>query len=178
MTAKKHDDGKPQLSLMPKAAIEGGARAFGHGVDKYGRYNYRQGEGLDWSRVFDALLRHITTWWHESDNDEESKLNHLDHAQACLAMLMDYQANGLGIDDRPDRESKKVITSIYKPESVPPVSGKISVHCRLPDGHEFRILSGLEDVGIASFLMDQLTVRWPANTYAAVQEGVEVSDGD
>lgn len=83
---------------MPLPAMEQISRAFMFGAQKYGRSNYRQ--GMDWLRVAAACLRHVNAWsWGES-KDSESGLSHLAHAGACICMLIDYEVNGIGTDDR------------------------------------------------------------------------------
>lgn len=97
-TAKKHDQEKPDLSLLPSAFLEEVAKAFMHGETKYGRHNYLQ--GLDWHRVTAAALRHLTAFNDGQDKDSESGLLHLGHAGACIAMLLVYYKKGLGKDTR------------------------------------------------------------------------------
>lgn len=97
-TGTKYDGGKPDLSLLPKAGLEAAARAFMYGASKYSRNNYKK--GMDWSRLVAAALRHLTAWNDGEVMDQESGLNHLDHALACLHMLAFYQEYNVGIDDR------------------------------------------------------------------------------
>ena len=96
----KYDEGKPRLGLFPTQAILAGGRALTYGVEKYSDYNYKNGEGLDWNRYYDALLRHLFAWIGGEDNDKESKLSHLDHVMACCAMLADAVNSGIGKDTR------------------------------------------------------------------------------
>ena len=84
--AQKADTGKPPISLVPRELIEGAARAFAYGAAKYGAQNFRQ--GLAVSRLVDALMRHLLAW-KESEEVDESGLDHLDHVAASLGMLMD-----------------------------------------------------------------------------------------
>lgn len=94
----KHDSGKPQLSLLSRESLEYEARAFEFGAKKYAKNNYKK--GMDWSRVIDAALRHVTAFNAKEDFDSESNLNHLAHAKACIAMLIYYYENKVGNDDR------------------------------------------------------------------------------
>ena len=94
----KFDDGKPQLSLLTRESLVAEARAFEYGARKYSKNNYKK--GMEWSRLLDASLRHITAFNAGEDNDTESSLNHLWHAKACLAMLIYYYENKVGKDDR------------------------------------------------------------------------------
>ena len=92
--AMKEALGKPPVSLVPTELILGAARAFAFGEQKYNRHNWRK--GMKGSLLYDALMRHLLAWNDGEDNAEDSGVAHLDHAAACLAMLM----SDLGHDDR------------------------------------------------------------------------------
>jgi hypothetical protein len=113
MSGIKHDKGKPRISLVPREAIEGAARALGFGADKYGAHNFKG--GLAYTRLLDATMRHILAYTSGEDNDPESGLNHIDHAIATLAMLEYMIYNKKEMDDRE-----------YKPDQGLEVSNDIS----------------------------------------------------
>ena len=94
----KHDSGKPDLSLVPRVALEEIAKALMHGEKKYGRYNYLK--GFDSNRLIAATLRHVYAWNSGEDNDPESGLSHVAHALAGLSMLLDCQRVGTLTDGR------------------------------------------------------------------------------
>jgi len=94
----KHDQGKIPLSILTKESLEAEAKALAYGAAKYGRQNYKK--GMEWSRVIDATLRHITAFNSGEDFDPESGLNHIAHAKTNLAMLIYYYENKIGKDDR------------------------------------------------------------------------------
>lgn len=94
----KNDTGKPQLSLLTRESLEAEAAAFAYGAKKYDKNNYKK--GMAWSRVLDAAFRHLTAFNGRENNDLESGLSHLAHAKACLAMLIYYEKNKIGTDDR------------------------------------------------------------------------------
>jgi len=98
MSGIKHDAGKPPLSILTRESLIAEARAFEYGAQKYGRDNYKQ--GMNWTRVIDAALRHLTAFNAKENLDPESKLCHLAHSKACLAMLIYYYENNIGTDDR------------------------------------------------------------------------------
>lgn len=100
----KHDQSKPDLSLLPREFLVEVARAFEHGEKKYGRYNYRN--GMDWHRILAAALRHLVAWNEGENLDPESGNNHLGHAGACIAMLLVYQSRSLGKDTRHEDDKK------------------------------------------------------------------------
>lgn len=97
--ALKHDEGKAPLSILTMESLVAEAKAFQYGEKKYkDKHNYKK--GMEWSRMLDASMRHIVAFSGKEDFDNESSLNHLWHAKACLAMLIYYYENNVGTDDR------------------------------------------------------------------------------
>ena len=94
----KESEGKPPISLVPREFIEGAARAFAFGAKKYSAHNWRK--GIAHSKIYDALQRHLTAYNEGEDLADDSKLKHLDHAAACLAMLMAGCVDHPELDDR------------------------------------------------------------------------------
>lgn len=95
---KKFDQGKPSVTLIPSEAILGTANALTYGAKKYGRHNYR--EGIAFSRLVDAAMRHLLAFIDGEDVDVESGNPHVDHAMASLAMLAYMIKNKPELDDR------------------------------------------------------------------------------
>lgn len=102
---KKYDQSKPDLSLIPRPALEQMAYAFMHGEVKYGRYNYCA--GFDSHRLLAAAFRHLTQWQSGEDLDSESGYSHLGHALASIAMLLHIQELGTMRDTRYRKEETK-----------------------------------------------------------------------
>lgn len=96
--AIKHDTNKPRLDLLPPEALIEIAHVLSYGADKYGAHNWRN--GLNWSRLFAAALRHMMAWKMRESNDSETHRNHLAHACCCLMFLMVYEQQSIGVDDR------------------------------------------------------------------------------
>jgi hypothetical protein len=94
----KHDQEKPDLSLLPIEFLSDVAKAMQHGEKKYGRYNYTG--GMAWHRLIAACLRHVYAFAGSEDLDPESGVSHLGHAGACILMLSVYVKRGLGQDTR------------------------------------------------------------------------------
>lgn len=94
----KYDQGKPPLGLIPRQALIAEALVMQFGAEKYGRFNWMG--GMDWSRLTDAALRHVTAFVDGEDNDPETGLSHLAHARCCLGFLVAYAELGIGTDDR------------------------------------------------------------------------------
>tara|TARA_R110000787_G_scaffold41507_2_gene102526 strand:+ start:686 stop:1051 length:366 start_codon:yes stop_codon:yes gene_type:complete len=91
---------KPSLSLIPLVALEAAAGAHQLGADKYGPWNWRE-SSVAASVYVNAILRHVKAWHEVEDTDSESGISHLGHVMACCGILLDAQANGQLIDDRP-----------------------------------------------------------------------------
>lgn len=94
----KFDQGKPPLGLINRTAIEQEALVMAYGVKKYGEHQWRN--GMNYSRLADAALRHLYAFLDGEDLDKETGLSHLAHARCCLAFLLEYQGKSVGTDDR------------------------------------------------------------------------------
>lgn len=100
----KNDKGKVRISLIPKEAIWGMANGLTYGANKYGDYNFMS--GIEYTRLADACMRHLTAFLDGEDIDVESGNPHLDHAMASLAMLKFMTTRRIEMDDRYKGESK------------------------------------------------------------------------
>lgn len=96
----KYGKAKPQLGLIPGPALVHIADAFGDGAEKYGPANWRM-DPVSASTYFHAALRHVHSWYDGERVAADSGCHHLGHAAACLAILLDAEAQGTLIDDRP-----------------------------------------------------------------------------
>lgn len=94
----KHDKEKPQLDLIPAEAIFALGEILTTGSQKYDRRNWEK--GMDWGRIFAALMRHLWAWWGGQDKDVESGRSHLWHALACITFLVAYEQRKIGTDSR------------------------------------------------------------------------------
>lgn len=87
------------MHLWPETASMLGCLGLLDGAMKYGRANWRA-TGVRASIYVDACKRHLHAWFEGEEFDPDSKLPHLSHAIACLAILIDAEACGRLIDDR------------------------------------------------------------------------------
>lgn len=94
----KHDQGKPDLSLIPSDVLWEVAEVLTHGAAVYGKYNWTK--GFDYTRLQAAVLRHINQWARGIEKDVDSGKSHLTHALCGLMMLRAMEIRGLGNDDR------------------------------------------------------------------------------
>lgn len=90
-SATKFDNGKEDWSLMPWFALRPVARVWTYGANKYAAWNFMKGDGMSWSRVSSAAVRHLTAWQEGEDIDQESGQLHLAHLCCCVLMLLAYQ---------------------------------------------------------------------------------------
>lgn len=98
---KKFDQGKLRWHLMPEPALEEIMKVFELGASKYGDFNwYDNSSGVQWTRYTNALERHFKKFKRGVDRDEETNLLELAHMLCNGLMLLTYQLENKGIDDR------------------------------------------------------------------------------
>lgn len=91
---------KVSLTKLPAIGVLHGAHAMMDGARKYGPYNWRDKKVIA-SIYADAVQRHVLAWFEGQETAADSGVHHLGHAIACCALLLDAQATGNLIDDRP-----------------------------------------------------------------------------
>ena len=91
---------KVPLHLVPAVGTAHEAMAFKDGARKYGPYNWRAKEVVA-SIYVSAAKRHIDAWFDGEELSADAKVKHLGHARACLGIILDAEASGTLIDDRP-----------------------------------------------------------------------------
>lgn len=94
----KHDQDKPDMSLMPSDAFFEICAVWSFGQKKYAAFNWTK--GFAHRRPVAAAVRHIYQWLAGEDKDPESGYSHLAHACCCLIMVISFQKRGTGTDDR------------------------------------------------------------------------------
>ena len=97
--ARKDDAGKDPWGLLPWDAARAIVKILRFGAQKYGARNWER--GMDWSRPYDACMRHLTAWHMREEGDAETGFSHLWHAGCCIVFLIAYEIRGVGRDDRP-----------------------------------------------------------------------------
>lgn len=95
---------KPSLSKIPSIALLWESLAMMDGAGKYNAFNWRANKVIA-SIYIDACKRHLDAWFEGQEFAEDSGCHHLGHARACLGILLDAQATGNLIDDRPITDS-------------------------------------------------------------------------
>lgn len=100
----KYDQHKIRWDLVPFDAVNEIAKVLTFGAAKYDARNWEK--GMNWSRVFGAVQRHLTRWFHGQDKDKETRLTHLAHAGCCIFFLLAWELRKVGTDDRPKLDPK------------------------------------------------------------------------
>ena len=90
---------KLPFHLWPETATALGCLGMLDGALKYGRSNFRPA-GVRASVYYDACRRHLNKWFEGEEQDPDSGLDHLAHALACIAIIVDARAAGVLTDDR------------------------------------------------------------------------------
>jgi cation transport regulator ChaB len=91
---------KPPISLVPPSVIIYLAQAFKNGAAKYGPYNWRN-KKVKTTIYIDATMRHLLAYLDGEEVADDSGFEHLAHAVASLAVLIDAKETGNLVDDRP-----------------------------------------------------------------------------
>lgn len=112
---------KVSLSKFPAVAVAHGAHALMDGAQKYDAYNWRD-NAVILSIYIDACRRHLDDYFEGEQCAEDSEVHHLGHAMACLAIILDAEATGNLIDDRPrngvgSRVHKEIAATIERRNS-------------------------------------------------------------
>lgn len=88
-----------RIHAIPWEGLAELGRVYAFGEEKYADYNFRK--GYKWSLSFDALQRHLWSWWAGEDTDPESGHHHLAHVTWHGFTLLLFAITGKGNDDRP-----------------------------------------------------------------------------
>ena len=96
---------KPEIySTIPYPALRAVAEVYYYGAEKYddeevGPYNFWR--GYEWSKNYNAMMRHILAFWNGEDLDPESDLPHMAHAVWHGLALLFFMEEHRELDDRP-----------------------------------------------------------------------------
>lgn len=102
---------KVSITKFPMVALIHGAHAMMNGADKYGAYNWRAKDVVA-SIYVDAAMRHLIAFFEREKVADDSGVHHLGHALATIGILLDAEANGNLIDDRPNSNKSEVIKQV------------------------------------------------------------------
>jgi hypothetical protein len=94
----KHDGGKEPLDLLSSHALLEISKVLGFGAKKYNSHNWRN--GISYSRLYAAALRHLLAWNNGESEDPESSISHISHAACNLMFLLEFIKTRPDLDDR------------------------------------------------------------------------------
>lgn len=94
----KHDQDKPQMSLLDPEYLEDMAKVLTFGAKKYSAHNWRG--GIDISRIISAIYRHLGSINRGEDIDSESGLSHSSHLGVNVMFLNWMLQHRKDLDDR------------------------------------------------------------------------------
>lgn len=95
----RHNEGKLRYDLVPPEWLEVLAHVMTKGAEKYEPRNWEK--GMEWSKCYASLMRHVQAWYAGEDTDQESGLPHMAHAAWNALALVTYAADHPEYDDRP-----------------------------------------------------------------------------
>jgi hypothetical protein len=102
---KKYDSGKAALDLIPYEALEEIGKVLQFGKEKYGEANWAN--GIEYSRLIAAALRHLNQFNSGEDIDKESGVSHVAHAGCNIMFLLWMLQNRKDMDNRWIKKIKK-----------------------------------------------------------------------
>lgn len=132
----KSDEGKARLDLIDPLFLADMARVMEYGARKPGRSDHNWRIGGRWGLYLAALLRHVFEWASGESIDAESGCPHLAHAACCLMILLYWQRNRIGTDDRiyPETEKNPSLEKLRKLSSEPERVPSLSLGFEIPTG--------------------------------------------
>lgn len=98
--AIKDDSGKARFDLIPPRPLMHLAELYAMGARKY-EEDRNWEKGLDYSRVFAAMMRHAWAFWNGEEIDPVDGQHHLDSVAWCAFALREYRYTHPEKDDRP-----------------------------------------------------------------------------
>jgi len=94
----KKDAGKLRYDLIPCRPLAELARVYTLGARKYSPRGWER--GMQWSRIFAAMMRHAWKWWSGQRYDPDDGQHHLASVAWCALALMEYERTHAELDDR------------------------------------------------------------------------------
>ena len=106
--AVKFDNDKVDWMILPYDALEEIIKVMEFGARKYARGNFASGEGLEYTRVLNSLMRHILAFSRGEDLDPETGISHMAHAGCNVLFLLHYIKNPEKFKNNDNRATKIV----------------------------------------------------------------------
>lgn len=90
----KDDNTKLDYSLLPLQELAAVVRVLEFGAKKYGRDNYKAGDGHSSNQLLAACLRHLAAYQAGVKVDPDTGESHIAHAACCLIFMLYNQYHG------------------------------------------------------------------------------------
>lgn len=100
----KYDNGKLRYDLIPIKSLQSLAWVYTNGAIKYGDRNWEK--GILYSRIYAAMMRHLTAWFDGEDLDKEDGQHHLASVAWGAFALLFYGCARPEMDDRPNKNKE------------------------------------------------------------------------
>ena len=113
--ALKFDNGKLPMDLLDPEWMEGVAQVLQFGAQKYAAHNWRK--GMEWSRLYAAIQRHLNAFAKGWEYDDETGLSHLLHASCGLMFLYEMQRYRRDLNDMYWADKSKTETGLILPSA-------------------------------------------------------------
>lgn len=94
----KYDKNKLRYDLIPVIPLKKVAEVYTIGAEKYDDRNWEL--GMDWGRIYAAMMRHANAWWGGEQNDQIDGQHHLSSVVWCALALMEYERTHPEFDPR------------------------------------------------------------------------------
>lgn len=101
---RKDDTGKLRYDLIPYEPLRLLAEVYSIGAKKYEDRNWEK--GIQYGRVFAAMMRHAWKWWNGEQRDAVDGQHHLASVAWTAFALMEYENTHPQLDDRPIKKKK------------------------------------------------------------------------
>ena len=98
--AKKFDQNKLRMDLLPFTALEGCAQILTFGSKKYGDRNWENGSPDFIQRLQGALLRHFSKYMQGDLVDKESGMLHMKHVATVALMILELELKHNGDESK------------------------------------------------------------------------------
>ena len=116
---KRQGDLKPGISCIPPSALIEEGLVMAGGAERYGPFNWNVNP-VDCTTYYNAIWRHLASWYTRQDRDKKSGLLHLAHIRASCGILIDAAAKGTLIDDRPNTTDAAALIEAYTEGIIDP----------------------------------------------------------
>lgn len=114
---KAFGETKPNLALIPPVALLHMAMALEDGDRKYGAFNWRK-DPVEAMTYIAAAMRHLQNWLDGEETTADSVVHNLGCVMAGCGIVLDSQALGILIDNRPPPGKSSEVQEQLKAQKI------------------------------------------------------------